>query len=135
MGTQDSTAVAPSGVRPDYSDGQRDIHETPAPITPRGVASTRASRTWVKVLPALLVLAVTLVFVFQNSQSAKVSFVTASGRLPLAVALLAAAALGALFVLAVGSIRILQLRRTIHRSSRRTTAHDPEMGEPRHSSP
>ncbi len=57
-------------------------------------------------------------FIFQNSQSAKVSFVTASGRLPLAVALLAAAALGGLFVLALGSIRILQLRGVIHRSRR-----------------
>lgn len=67
-------------------------------------------------LPALFVLTVILVFIFQNSQSAKVSFMTASGRLPLAVALLAAAALGALLMLALGSIRILQLRRVIHRS-------------------
>jgi uncharacterized integral membrane protein len=80
------------------------------------------------VLPALLVLAVILVFIFQNSQSAKVSFVTASGRLPLALALLAAAALGGLFVLALGSIRILQLRRVIHRS-RRTEAHHHDGGE------
>ncbi|HET6965317.1 MAG TPA: lipopolysaccharide assembly protein LapA domain-containing protein [Acidimicrobiales bacterium] len=73
-------------------------------------------------------MAVILVFIFQNSQSAKVSFVTASGRLPLAVALLGAAALGALFVLALGSIRILQLRRMVHRSSRRTQAHHHENG-------
>lgn len=137
MGTRDSTAVTPGGVTQgvDRPDGQRDIHKAPAPIAPRRVVSTRVGRTWVKVLPALLVLAVILVFVFQNSQSAKVSFVTASGRLPLAIALLAAAALGALFVLALGSIRILQLRRTIHRSSRRTPAHDPETGELRRSSP
>jgi uncharacterized integral membrane protein len=80
------------------------------------------------VLPALLVLAVILLFIFQNSQSAKISFVTASGRLPLAIALLAAATLGALFVLALGSIRILQLRRVIHRSSRRSEAHQSDVG-------
>ena len=97
-------------------------------MTPRGADSTRASRAWVKVLPALLVLGVILVFIFQNSQSAKVSFVTASGRLPLAVALLAAAALGGLFVLALGSIRILQLRGIIHRS-RRSEAHRREAGQ------
>ena len=130
MGTQDSTVRSPSGVtrgtgRPD---GLRDLTQTPAPVAPTGVVSTRAGRAWVKVLPALLVLAVILLFIFQNSQSAKVSFVTASGRLPLAIALLAAAALGALFVLALGSIRIFQLRRTIHRSSRRTQTHHPERG-------
>jgi len=74
----------------------------------------------------MLVLAVILVFVFQNSQMANVSFVTASGRMPLALALLAAAALGAVFAFTLGSIRILQLRRTIHGSSRRPQpAHAP----------
>jgi len=89
--------------------------------------STRASRAWVKVLPALILLAVILVFVFENSQSTKVSFMTASGRLPLALALLAAAALGGLFVLALGSIRILQLRKVIRRA-RRTEAHRQAAG-------
>jgi uncharacterized integral membrane protein len=65
------------------------------------------------VLPALILLAVILLFVFQNLRSVKVSFVTASGRLPLAVALLAAAALGALVVLALGSVRMIQLRKLI----------------------
>ncbi|MDA8283728.1 MAG: lipopolysaccharide assembly protein LapA domain-containing protein [Actinomycetota bacterium] len=81
-----------------------------------------------KVLPALVVLMLIVLFVLQNSQSAKVSFLTASGRLPLAIALLAAVALGALFVLTLGSIRILQLRKLIRRSSRRTEAHQHEAG-------
>lgn len=125
MGTQESTAVSQGGVTgaANHPGGQRDVAQTP------GVASTRASRAWVKVLPALLVLTVILVFVFQNSQRAKVSFVTASGRLPLAVALLAAVALGALLVLALGSIRILQLRKAIHLSSRRAQAHHAGTGE------
>lgn len=118
MGTQDSAVGSPSGVPAaiDLADGQPHTSGALAPKAPQGVASTRASRAWVKVFPALVVLAVILLFVFQNSQSAKVSFVTASGRLPLALALLAAAALGGLFVLALGSVRILQLRRVIHRS-------------------
>jgi lipopolysaccharide assembly protein A len=70
-----------------------------------------------KLLPAFLLLAVTLLFVFGNLRSTKVSFATTSGRLPLAVALLAAAALGGLLVFALGSIRIIQLRRAIHRST------------------
>lgn len=130
MGTQDSTVTSPGGITQgnDRRSGQRDITKASALAAPTGVVATRAGRAWVKVLPALVVLAVILVFIFQNSQSAKVSFVTASGRLPLAVALLGAAALGALFVLALGSIRILQLRRMVHRSSRRTQAQHPETG-------
>lgn len=130
MGTQDSTVTAPGGATQgnDRGSGQRDITQTSAPAAPTGVVSTRAGRAWIKVLPALVVLAVILVFIFQNSQSAKVSFVTASGRLPLAIALLGAAALGALFVLALGSMRILQLRRVVHRSSQRTHARHPETG-------
>ena len=131
MGTQDSTVTSPGGITQgnDRRSGQRDITRTSAPAAQTGVVATRAGRAWVRVLPALVVLAVILVFIFQNSQSAKVSFVTASGRLPLAVALLGAAALGALFVLALGSIRILQLRRLVHRrSSLRTQAHHHENG-------
>lgn len=128
MGTQDSTVVAAGGVSTvtDSPEGERNV----SAAATTGVVSTRAGRAWVKVLPALLVLAVILVFIFQNSQSAKVSFVTASGRVPLAIALLAAAALGALFVLAIGSIRILQLRKMIHRSSLPTQAHQTETGAP-----
>lgn len=88
----------------------------PAPVD-ETIPSTRAGRTWIRVLPALVVLAVTVVFILQNRRSAKVSFITASGRLPLGVALLIAAALGALVVLALGSVRIVQLRRLVRRST------------------
>ena len=68
-----------------------------------------------RLLPAFVLLALLLVFVLQNLHRAKVSFLGLSGTLPLAVALLAAAAIGGLFVLALGSVRIVQLRRVIHR--------------------
>ena len=81
------------------------------------IRSTRISRAWMAILPALVVLAVILVFILQNSRDVTVSFFTASGTLPLSVALLGAAALGALLVLALGSARMLQLRRQFRRSS------------------
>jgi putative membrane protein len=127
MGTQDSTVIS-SGGGIGGTDAQREAVASPASIGPKGVVATRASRAWLKVLPALLLLAVILLFIFENSQSVKVSFVSASGRLPLAIALLAAAALGGLIVLALGSIRILQLRKVIH-SSRRTTAQHRKAGD------
>lgn len=87
----------------------------PGPARPGSVKSTRASRAWIKLLPAFVLLAAILVFVFGNLRSTKVSFATASGTMPLAVALLAAAALGGLLVFALGSIRIIQLRRAVRR--------------------
>jgi uncharacterized integral membrane protein len=53
---------------------------------------------------------VALVFIVQNSQRTKVSFLGWSGHVPLAVLLLCATALGALLVLFAGMARIAQLR-------------------------
>ena len=93
------------------------LSEPPIPPEegPEPIASTRASRAWVRVLPALIVLAILLVFIFQNRKDVRISFFGWSGMLPLAVALLASAALGMLVLLALGSVRMLQLRRQVHR--------------------
>jgi len=88
--------------------------------TSEAILSTRTSRAWLRVLPALVVLAVILVFVFQNPKDVKVSLFTFSGTLPLSVALLGAVILGALMALALGSVRILQLRRQVHRKTGRS---------------
>jgi uncharacterized integral membrane protein len=93
--------------------------ESPTGPAAEGIGSTRASRAWFRVLPGLVVLAVILVFVFQNRKDVKVSFFNLSGRLPLSVALLGTAALGALVMLALGSVRILQLRRQLRQGARR----------------
>jgi uncharacterized integral membrane protein len=69
-------------------------------------------------VPALVFLVVLLVFIFQNLHNVKISFFTASGSFPLALTVLLAAVVGALIVLCLGSIRILQLRRTVRRRSR-----------------
>ncbi len=84
----------------------------------RPIAWTRVSRLWVRILPALVVLIVILVFVFQNNHPVTVKFFGASGTLALSVALLGAAVLGALLVLALGSVRIFQLRRRVRRLGR-----------------
>jgi putative membrane protein len=79
------------------------------------ILSTRTSRAWIRLLPVLIVLVVILVFVFQNPKDVKVSLFTFSGTLPLSVALLGAVILGALMALALGSVRIFQLRKQFHR--------------------
>jgi uncharacterized integral membrane protein len=108
--------------RPGYADvptGQ------PTPLAvPKEPRSTRVSRAWNGVIPALVLLTLILVFIFQNLHKTRVSFLFLSGTLPLALALIAAAACGGLFVLALGSVRMVQLRKVIRRSQR-TTAGAP----------
>ena len=85
-----------------------------------------------RILPALVLLALTVVFVVQNPRDTKVTFLTFSGHLPLAVALLVAAALGALVVLALGTIRIIQLRSLVRRTiaSRARRDSNPQPSDP-----
>lgn len=92
------------------------------------IASTRASRAWLGVLPALVVLAVIVTFVFQNTQSVTVRFLAFSGTFALSAALLSAAALGIILTVALGSIRIAQLRRELRR---RRSRHHRREREPR----
>jgi putative membrane protein len=108
-------------------DGQQAAAPAAAPTPPpppTGVPPSRAGRLWMGLLPALIFLIVLLVFIFQNLHNVKISFFTASGSFPLALALLLAAVGGALIVLCLGSIRILQLRRTVRRRSRMARAAD-----------
>jgi uncharacterized integral membrane protein len=82
----------------------------PAP-SDAAVPGRRAGHAWVALIPAMLALAVVLVFVFQNLQRTKVSFLVLSGNAPLGLALVAAALLGGLVVFGLGSVRIMQLRK------------------------
>jgi uncharacterized integral membrane protein len=92
---------------------------TESDATSEVIASTKTSRAWIRLLPLLVVLVVILVFVFQNPKDVKVSLFTISGTLPLSVALLGAVILGALMALALGSVRIFQLRKQVHRKRER----------------
>lgn len=109
-------------------DDRLDTHQLPQvseveiPVSIDRVESTRASRAWIRIFPALVLLAVILVFVFQNLDNTKIVFMMFSGTIPAALALFIAAALGGLLVLMIGSIRIIQLRKVIHgRVDSRTT--------------
>jgi putative membrane protein len=63
------------------------------------------------------VLIVLLVFILENTQSVKISYLGASGHVALGVALLLAAVGGALLVGLLGAARIAQVRRHAkHRS-------------------
>jgi uncharacterized integral membrane protein len=103
----------------------------PADATHRGTGArsngiderrhTRLSGAWAAVSVAF-VLGVALVdFIAENTRSVRIDFFSANGRMPVAVALIAAALCGAAVVLAVGLGRTAQLRLSI-RHHRRTDA-------------
>lgn len=72
---------------------------------------------WAAVISTLVVLVLLVVFILENGQNIKISFLGAHGHLPLGVALLLAAVIGGIAVVLAGLIRILQLRR--RRATRR----------------
>ena len=75
-----------------------------------GARHTRISGAWVTVAVAVVLGAALIDFIVQNTRSVRVEFFAASGQIPVAVALLAAALAGAFLVLAVGIARTTQLR-------------------------
>ncbi len=119
MGDQPNSEGNAPLVNPEQGDVPVEAEVEPI-ATSKMILSTRTSRAWIRLLPALVVLVVILVFVFQNPKDVKVSLFTFSGTLPLSVALLGAVVLGALMTLALGSIRIFQLRRQVHRKLERS---------------
>lgn|SRR5487761_1142674 len=79
---------------------------------------TRISAAWIALALGAAVLILILIFIQQNPSNVQVTFLGFSVTLSLGVALLFAALAGAVVVLAVGSARILQLRRAVQKSSR-----------------
>jgi uncharacterized integral membrane protein len=76
---------------------------------------------------AAVALLALIVFITQNLHPVEVSFLGWHGQFPLVVVVLAAALIGSVLTLILGSTRILQLRRTAVRSRReRAPARVPE---------
>jgi len=81
------------------------------------VRRTKTSAIWVGLIAAALVLIALLIFIGQNSNRVTVHYLGASGRVPLAVALLLSAVGGLLIAAIPGTVRILQLRRAIKKGA------------------
>ena len=79
------------------------------------VRRSRFGGLWIGMIVAAVLLVLLLIFVLQNSQNVQVDYFGLSGQLPLAVAILLGVAAGALLVALPGTLRILQLRKTIRR--------------------
>ena len=88
---------------------------------------TRTGRVWTALIPAIAFLILLIIFIAENGQRVKVKYFGATGHISLAVALLVAAVAGAVVVLLIGGVRILQLRLAAWRHQRQggATATEP----------
>ncbi|MEJ7795983.1 MAG: lipopolysaccharide assembly protein LapA domain-containing protein [Nocardioides sp.] len=93
---------------------------TPAPATtgPDPLRGSRTSGVWGAVIAMGLLLILLTIFIVQNTQEVKVTYLGWNGTAPLAVSLLVATAAGLLLAAIAGSLRILQLRRRVKRDKR-----------------
>jgi len=90
-----------------------------APVRRRRLrTSIGSART--ALIVGVLALIVLVIFIIQNADAVKISFLGAQVRLSLAVALLIAAIAGALLMAAAGTARITQLRMVMRRDRRRS---------------
>jgi uncharacterized integral membrane protein len=91
---------------------------SPSGLDERGhVRRTKTSAIWVGLIAAAIVLIALLIFIGQNSNSVTVHYLGAHGRVPLAVALLLSAVAGLLIAAIPGTVRILQLRRSLKKNA------------------
>ncbi len=90
-----------------------------------GEQGSRLSGAWTALVVGVVTLLVILLFILQDLQSVELHFLAFHGHLPLAIALLFAATLGAIIVLTFGGGRILQLRLVARRARRQSAASSP----------
>jgi uncharacterized integral membrane protein len=123
-------SAVPPVVRDSTSPGAGSGSGSVAPADGHGSATlprTRAGTAWVLNCVGAVALLALIVFITQNPHPVEVSFLGWHGQFPLVVAVLAAALLGSVLTLILGSTRIVQLRRTALRSRReRAQARVPE---------
>jgi uncharacterized integral membrane protein len=110
-------------VPPDVPPVDRAASTTPppppvkAPPPPESaVKFTKAAALWGALIVGFLILIVLLIFIAQNTTSTAFAFLGWHWTLPLGVAILFAAVAGGLVAVAVGAVRIFQLRRAAKRN-------------------
>jgi uncharacterized integral membrane protein len=79
------------------------------------VRRTRISGVWIGLITAAVVLVLLIIFIAQNTNQASIHFLGWSGHLSLGLLMLIATVCGLLIAALPGTIRILQLRRSLKR--------------------
>jgi len=112
-----------SDAQPTPADTGTPSDSAPSGSTPSGsggdpLRGSRTSGVWLAVVASGIILVLLIIFIAQNTDPASIRFLGWEGETPLAVALLIATVAGLFLATAVGSLRILQLRRRVRRGSR-----------------
>ncbi|GAA2080667.1 lipopolysaccharide assembly protein LapA domain-containing protein [Aeromicrobium halocynthiae] len=118
----------PADVPPAATGGDATPERTTAPRRASGfdadghVKGSRSGALYFGLVVAALLTILVLVFILQNSDSATIRFLGFEGAFPIGVAMLLAAVTGILIVAVPGSVRILQLRRSLAKNEKRNRA-------------
>ncbi|ORA20086.1 LapA family protein [Mycobacterium arosiense] len=88
---------------------------TGAPAKEPAIGFTRAGALWSSLIAGFVILILLLIFITQNTTPADFQFLGWHWSQPKGVAILLAAVVGGLITVAVGTARILQLRRAAKR--------------------
>lgn len=90
------------------------------PLSPRqsAVHRTRAAALWAALTLGFIILIILLIFIAQNTDQAEFAFLGWHWSLPVGVAILFAAVAGGLVTVAVGAVRMFQLRRAAKKNLR-----------------
>jgi uncharacterized integral membrane protein len=105
----------PAGAARHQALNDQQVTSPPSDRTLRRSLRTRAGTAWFAVCTAAAALVVLIVFMLQNTRSVEVTFLWMHGNVPLALALLIAGVSVAILAMAVGEVRISQLRRLARR--------------------
>jgi len=109
---------------PPPSDLPRETSATSAPppkastpvVVDTATPFTKAGALWSALILGFLILIVLLIFIAQNTTTTAFTFLGWHWSLPLGVAILFAAVAGGLIAVAVGAVRMFQLRRVAKRN-------------------
>ncbi|MET0188339.1 MAG: lipopolysaccharide assembly protein LapA domain-containing protein [Pseudonocardia sediminis] len=116
-GSEQATVAVPTGHAGPADEDQPVGDDTPTvgrPVPP-STTRTRISGLWAGLILSAIVGIFLLVFILQNTDPVRITFLWLDGSLPTGVALLFAAIAGILLVAIPGTARILQLRRVAKR--------------------
>lgn len=109
-----------AGLVPEPAPAEAERGGAPPGREPR--RTTRVSAAWTALAIGLVLLVVIVVFILENLQDVKVTFFGLHWRIPLALDLLLAAALGGAVVFTAGALRMLELRIRDRRRARKGRA-------------
>jgi uncharacterized integral membrane protein len=116
--TAGTADYAPEPVAPAEPAASTPMATTPAPgFNEKGhVQATKVSGVWIGLIATALFVILLIIFIAQNSRRVTIHFFGWHGQFSLALTILLATVVGVLLVAIPGSLRILQLRRALHKN-------------------